>query len=49
MLEVNQIDAYYGEFQVLEQVSLQVGAGELRILLGRTVMVKARYSKRSAA
>ncbi len=34
MLEVENIDAFYGEFQVLHKVSLHVGDGELRILLG---------------
>lgn len=34
MLEVNGIDAFYGEFQVLKNVSMRVGKGELHILLG---------------
>ena len=34
MLEVNSIDAFYGEFQVLKNVSMRVGNGELHILLG---------------
>lgn len=34
MLEVDSIDAFYGEFQVLKNVSMRVGEGELHILLG---------------
>jgi branched-chain amino acid transport system ATP-binding protein len=34
MLEVAEIDVFYGEFQVLSKVSIDVGEGELRILLG---------------
>jgi branched-chain amino acid transport system ATP-binding protein len=34
MLEVKEIDVFYGEFQVLRKVSMEVGEGELRILLG---------------
>lgn len=34
MLEVDRVDAYYGEFQVLKQVSLTVNDGELVVLLG---------------
>ena len=34
MLEVEEIDVFYGEFQVLNKVSIDVGEGELRILLG---------------
>ena len=34
MLEVEEIDVFYGEFQVLSKVSIEVGEGELRILLG---------------
>lgn len=34
MLEVDNIDAFYGEFHVLKNVSIQMGTGELHILLG---------------
>lgn len=34
MLEVEKIDTFYGEFQVLREVSVEVGDGELRVLLG---------------
>jgi branched-chain amino acid transport system ATP-binding protein len=34
MLEVDRIDTFYGEFQVLRKVSIDIGEGELRILLG---------------
>ncbi|NIS70505.1 MAG: ATP-binding cassette domain-containing protein [Proteobacteria bacterium] len=34
MLEVEAIDTFYGEFQVLRGVSVEVGDGELRVLLG---------------
>ncbi|UCF84494.1 MAG: ABC transporter ATP-binding protein [Desulfobacteraceae bacterium] len=34
MLEVERIDTFYGEFQVLRKVSIDVGDGELRLLLG---------------
>jgi branched-chain amino acid transport system ATP-binding protein len=34
MLEVESIETFYGEFQVLKNVSIEVGDGELRLLLG---------------
>jgi branched-chain amino acid transport system ATP-binding protein len=34
MLEVHALDAFYGDFQVLKKVSLNVGKGELVVLLG---------------
>ena len=34
MLEVDKIDTFYGEFQVLRKVSIDVGKGELKVLLG---------------
>ena len=34
MLDVEKVDTFYGEFQVLRGVSIQVGDGDLRILLG---------------
>ena len=34
MLEMTGVDAYYGEFQVLRQVSVSVQKGELVVLLG---------------
>ena len=34
MLEVKEIDTYYGEFQALKEVSLVVNEGELVVLLG---------------
>jgi len=34
MLEVNNISSYYGEFQVLHDVSLTVGDGELVVVFG---------------
>jgi branched-chain amino acid transport system ATP-binding protein len=34
MLEVDKIDTFYGEFQVLRKVSVMVGDGELVVLLG---------------
>lgn len=34
MLEVDKIDAFYGEFQVLKEVSLKVGDGELIVVFG---------------
>ena len=34
MLEVENIETFYGEFQVLKKVSIDVGEGELRLLLG---------------
>jgi branched-chain amino acid transport system ATP-binding protein len=34
MLEVEKIDTFYGEFQVLKKVSIDVGDGELRLVLG---------------
>lgn len=34
MLKVEKIDAFYGEFQVLSDVSIHMGKGELHILLG---------------
>jgi len=34
MLEVDKIDSFYGEFQVLKEVSLRVDDGELIVLLG---------------
>jgi branched-chain amino acid transport system ATP-binding protein len=34
MLEVEGIDTFYGEFQVLKKVSIEVGDGELRLVLG---------------
>lgn len=34
MLEVDRIDACYGEFQVLKKVSLSVEEGEMKIVLG---------------
>jgi len=34
MLEVDKIDSFYGEFQVLKEVSLKVNDGELVVLLG---------------
>ena len=34
MLEVNKVDAFYGEIQVLKEVSLKVNDGELVTLLG---------------
>jgi urea transport system ATP-binding protein len=35
MLKVNDIDAYYGTSQILRQVTLEVGDGELVAVLGR--------------
>lgn len=34
MLKVENVDANYGEFKVLRNISLNVGAGEFRLLLG---------------
>ena len=34
MLEVHKIDSFYGEFQVLREVSLKVNDGELVLLFG---------------
>ena len=34
MLEVDKVDAYYGEIQVLREVSLKVNDGELVVLFG---------------
>lgn len=34
MLEVNRIDTYYGEFQALKEVSLNVKEGELVVVFG---------------
>ena len=34
MLEVEGIDTFYGEFQVLKKVSIEVGDGDLRLVLG---------------
>ena len=34
MLEVNAVNTGYGEIEVLNDVSLEIGEGELRILLG---------------
>ncbi len=34
MLEIENVDTFYGEFQVLKKVSLVVQDGDLRILLG---------------
>lgn len=34
MLEVNELDVFYGEIQVLKSVSLKVGDGELVVLFG---------------
>jgi len=34
MLNVHELNAYYGEFHVLKQVSIQVGQGEVVVMLG---------------
>jgi branched-chain amino acid transport system ATP-binding protein len=35
VLEINDLDAYYGKSHVLQSVSLRIGAGEVVTLLGR--------------
>ena len=34
MLEVDRIDTYYGEFQAIKEVSLNVKEGELVVVFG---------------
>ena len=45
MLEVENIDAFYGEFQVLNSVSMNLGEGELHILLGPNGHGKSTFLK----
>ena len=40
MLSIDNIDTFYGETQVLFDVSLKVGAGEVVALLGPTAQAK---------
>jgi branched-chain amino acid transport system ATP-binding protein len=45
LLRLNGIDTYYGEIRILEQVSLEVGKGELVCLLGGNASGKSTTLK----
>jgi branched-chain amino acid transport system ATP-binding protein len=45
LLRLNEVDTYYGEIRILEQVSLEVGQGELVCLLGGNASGKSTTLK----
>ncbi len=45
LLELKNVDTYYGEIHILEDVSLQVGEGELVCLLGGNASGKSTTLK----
>ncbi|TMK77351.1 MAG: ABC transporter ATP-binding protein [Actinobacteria bacterium] len=45
MLRLNRVDTYYGEIHILQQVSLEVGEGELVCLLGGNASGKSTTLK----
>lgn len=45
MLKINELDAYYGESIILNQVSLTVGKGQVVCLLGRNGVGKSTFLK----
>ena len=49
MLEVDRINTYYGEFRALKDVSVNVKEGELVVVFGPNVMVRALCSRLSVA
>ena len=46
MLEVNKISSFYGEFQVLENVSIKVNEGEFVIVFAFSLPCKVRVLRR---
>ena len=44
MLEVKNLNTYYDNVQILWDVSLQIGEGEIAALLGATVPAKPHSS-----
>lgn len=49
LLKVNEIDTYYGTFQALRNVSLEVNAGEIVTILGANGTGKSTLLKTMAA
>lgn len=45
MLKINELDAYYGESIILNQVNLAVGKGQVVCLLGRNGVGKSTFLK----
>lgn len=45
MLKINELDAYYGESIILNQVNLNVGKGQVVCLLGRNGVGKSTFLK----
>ena len=49
LLDAHGLKAWYGAAQILYDINLQVGRGEVVALMGRTVLASPPHSRRSWA